>query len=416
MARTTRTLNPLPLQDLEPHRFEDLIRQLAYDFRDWRSLEAIGRSGSDEGMDIRGVERRADVSAERPEIDGDDAQEDETTEAKGEDRLWVFQCKREKSLGPKKVQSIIADFFSTTPTPPPYGYILAAACDFSKAARDAFAEALRERGVAEFYVWGKGEIEDQLVLPKNDHILFAYFGISLQVRRTSARTHIRSQLTLKRRLVKELGEMNQRGYATVLIRNPADESYPFINDVESFREKPKWRYWEFYAHEPPNHVMFITKRFFAFGDYQTSEWDYITGHDIGVPSHPEVAGAKRLGPRWSEQDEIARAFWELHVAEDKRAWLLELRSIHYDRILAFDEVGDSFNEKPHLLVDYRGDDPFEQRFSARIIPTSGFAMWAIYPEGPDDPKRVKVFPKPIPDERAAWRAELERRIAEHTKR
>jgi hypothetical protein len=52
-ATTTRTLNPLPFQDLEPRRFEDLIRQLAYDFREWKSLEAIGRSGADEGMDIR---------------------------------------------------------------------------------------------------------------------------------------------------------------------------------------------------------------------------------------------------------------------------------------------------------------------------------------------------------------------------
>lgn len=44
---TTRTLNPLPFQDLEPHRFEDLVRQLAYDLRRWKSLEATGRGGSD---------------------------------------------------------------------------------------------------------------------------------------------------------------------------------------------------------------------------------------------------------------------------------------------------------------------------------------------------------------------------------
>jgi hypothetical protein len=53
---TTRTLNPLPFNDLEPHRFEDLIRQLAYEFRRWRSLEASGRAGSEEGLDIRAIE------------------------------------------------------------------------------------------------------------------------------------------------------------------------------------------------------------------------------------------------------------------------------------------------------------------------------------------------------------------------
>jgi len=45
VARTTRTLNPLHFEDLEPHRFEDLVRQLAYGYTRWRSLEATGRLG-----------------------------------------------------------------------------------------------------------------------------------------------------------------------------------------------------------------------------------------------------------------------------------------------------------------------------------------------------------------------------------
>lgn len=52
-ARTTRTLNPLHFEDLEPHRFEDLVRQLIYDFRHWQSIEATGRLGADEGVDSR---------------------------------------------------------------------------------------------------------------------------------------------------------------------------------------------------------------------------------------------------------------------------------------------------------------------------------------------------------------------------
>lgn len=39
---TTKTLNPIHFEDLEPHRFEDLIRQLLYDFKNWKSLEATG--------------------------------------------------------------------------------------------------------------------------------------------------------------------------------------------------------------------------------------------------------------------------------------------------------------------------------------------------------------------------------------
>jgi hypothetical protein len=71
----TRTLNPLPFQDLEPHRFEDLIRQLAYDLRTWKSLEATGRGGGDEGLDIRAVE------VVRLEADSQEAEAEDTKRA-----------------------------------------------------------------------------------------------------------------------------------------------------------------------------------------------------------------------------------------------------------------------------------------------------------------------------------------------
>ena len=56
----SRTIGPLHFEDLDPHRFEDhLVRHLAYHFRSWEALEAIGRSGDDGGVDIRGIEAQA---------------------------------------------------------------------------------------------------------------------------------------------------------------------------------------------------------------------------------------------------------------------------------------------------------------------------------------------------------------------
>src|SRR5947209_1674250 len=55
--RVTRTFGPIHFEDLDPHRFEDLVRELIYDFRDWQSIEATGRSGGDAGFDIRGFEK-----------------------------------------------------------------------------------------------------------------------------------------------------------------------------------------------------------------------------------------------------------------------------------------------------------------------------------------------------------------------
>jgi hypothetical protein len=49
----TKTLGPIHFEDLEPHRFEDLVRQLVYDYKDWQSIEATGRADSDDGFDVR---------------------------------------------------------------------------------------------------------------------------------------------------------------------------------------------------------------------------------------------------------------------------------------------------------------------------------------------------------------------------
>lgn len=49
----TRTLGQIHFEDLELHRFEDLLRQLIYDYKDWQSIEATGCGGADDGYDIR---------------------------------------------------------------------------------------------------------------------------------------------------------------------------------------------------------------------------------------------------------------------------------------------------------------------------------------------------------------------------
>src|SRR5688572_14326764 len=82
MVHTSRTLNTLPFADLEPHRFEELVRQPAYEVRVWKSIEATRRSGSDEVIDIRATER-VDLAVE----DGDG--EDEYRSA----RSFALRCR-----------------------------------------------------------------------------------------------------------------------------------------------------------------------------------------------------------------------------------------------------------------------------------------------------------------------------------
>src|SRR5258708_13602148 len=210
-ATPTRTYNPLPFTDLEPKRFEDLVRQLVYDFRPWRRLEATGRSGSDDGFDARAAEI---VQLLEPEHD---EEEEDEAYAGTADRLWLIQCKRERTIGPSKLKSYLGEI-KLSPHKKLHGIIFAAACDFSKASRDAFFAWCRAQGINEAFIWGKGELEDILYQPKNDNLLFAYFGISLTIRRRSQTTQLRAEIPTKRKLKRTIFTSP----ANVLVRDHPD--------------------------------------------------------------------------------------------------------------------------------------------------------------------------------------------------
>jgi hypothetical protein len=235
MVTPTRTIGPLHLEDLDPHRFEDLVRQLLYDFRDWRSLEATGRSGRDEGFDARGWEAIARTPIDAP----NEPEEDEVVEFL-DDRLWLIQCKREKNIGPKKLIGYLDDI-PKEERGNLYGVVFVAASEFSKAARDGFRTRTRELGLREAYLWGRAEIEDQLFQPKNDHLLFAYFGVSLQVRRRTLKMEVRARLAMKRKAKRLLAT-----YQPVLFRDATDERYPYLHEDKALSryDRGRWFVWE----------------------------------------------------------------------------------------------------------------------------------------------------------------------------
>ena len=229
----TRTYGQIHFEDLDPKRFEDLIRQLIYDLKDWQSIEATGRGGADDGFDIRAYEKNF---AERDSAE--DAEDIAETHPMNGD-LWMIQCKREQDLGPIRVRKIINE--NLTPDQPlPYGYILAVAANVSKKTHDAFREELQKIGVMEFYLWGKAALEDMLFLPKNDRILFTFFGLSLVTKRRSRATEIRAVVTMKNKLLSILGN-SPNMHQPILIRDIKDDNYPYKESYHDFDNFPRWK-------------------------------------------------------------------------------------------------------------------------------------------------------------------------------
>lgn len=358
-ATPTRTTNPLPFQDLDPKRFEDLVRQLAYEFRPWRRLEATGRSGSDEGFDARGLEI-VDVAGEAERLTGEDDDDAEGVGAAVTDRLWLIQCKRERVIGPAKAVAHL-DEIALSADDPLYGLIFAAACDFSKKTRDAILTWCRAKGIAEVQVWGKGELEDMLFQPKNDNLLFAYFGISLTIRRRTVAAQVRAELAIKRKLKKTVLTSS----AEVLVRDPSAADYPFVDPGK----RPT--HWCVYAPEELTHMglMVSVRWHYAFIDPATGEWDAANAVSSMLRDHPW----RVEDPKHSALDQAAGDAWHA-LPDTNRGWLKISGFIPLRSIVAVDEVGDDVFSGTHVYVPFHPTNgPFDGKgLWLRLTTTSRF--------------------------------------------
>ncbi len=335
---TTRTLNPLPFGDLEPKRFEDLVRALAYDFRKWRMLEATGRSGADRGFDGRGFEIIEDVSdVSEDVIEGEISTSDS-------DRLWIIQCKREKAIGSEKAKRHLADI-DLNDGDKVYGMIFAAACDFSISTRDTIRSWGRDKGLEEIHIWGKGELEDQLLQPKNDHLLFAFFGVSMQIRRRSVSSEVRSLLAKKRKCVRLLKDQKNR---FILLRDPTDKRYPYFPDADTETAEGDMR-WTVIKYTDLIHqgIVVSIKEHFAYAS-EDEEWDILDYNNLSAPFehdnhwHVEGEGRDRGSDAW--------AIWNKLPDANKATYHLD-RIIPFTSIIDIDEHGDQYAKFRHVYIE-----------------------------------------------------------------
>lgn len=383
----TRTLNPLPFGDLEPHRFEDLVRQLAYDLRRWTSLEATGRGGSDSGMDIRGVELVP--------VDGEKWGDDQELEEGFLERLWIFQCKREKSLAPKRIRKIVEESLTSAQTPP-HGFILAAACDISKEGRDAFREEMVARGVEEFAVWAKSELEDLLFQPKNDRLLFAYFGIALQPKRRNLSTVLRADITKKKQLTALIADEEQRDGKLVLLRDPSDDRYPY--EPKGGGPPARWLLCRTLTTRKPGHLIVLQREHLAAISEDGKTWDAILDFDTMLyRAENDLRNAHAWNlTEYDHNDRSPYDFWNEYIAESRRAYLKISRAVPLDRILALDPLGDGFFPIPHILVDFvEKTGPFTAEKYPRLELISNTARPIDI--NVTDENRGAIFPNPLPD-------------------
>jgi hypothetical protein len=381
MARITRTLGPIHFEDLDPHRFEDLVRELIYDYKAWQSIEATGRTGGDEGFDIRAYERAFAVSP------SDSENEDEVITHPMLGNLWMIQCKREKEITPKKLTAILDEVDADHP---PYGYILAAATTFSKRSYDVFRQILLDKGVMEFYLWGRPELEDMLHLPKNDRILFTFFGISLISRRRSRSTEIRTAVVNKNKIYRVLGEEHEIGRSPILLRDAKDDRYPYKERYADFSDRPRWREYPVSHHHPLGLITNVNE-YFAYVDHLGKEYDY-SASVSRIPRQSEEDSSEQRAARQRIED-----FWQ-HLPIRYQGSFCRDGLVRFDEMLVIDEKGDTLHRFPHIFVDFDASSgPFAWFLEyAKIGVSQTFALegWnkiEIFPAEFSEPKIGEVY-------------------------
>jgi hypothetical protein len=197
------TIGKLHFDDLEPKRFEDLSLALLFKLRRWADIQNNGRKGDDDGIDISAIE----------EIEN------------GVRRTWFVQCKRYLSITKCELKSIVDKILSNNNAIPDI-LLLIISCDLSKNKIEYFQDYCIIKGIKNPQLWTASILEAKLLAEYHD-LLFAYFGVNLNMEKNNRIATIRRNIKLKKRMINDFA--NEKCYH-VIIRSIDDMSYPEVDD------------------------------------------------------------------------------------------------------------------------------------------------------------------------------------------
>jgi len=340
MTQPTRTINRLHFEDLDPGRFEDLSLALVYRLRQWQDIHHDGRTGADNGVDIRAIECALD----------------------GTLRMWAVQCKRYRALAGADAKSAVREAVAKAAVPPDV-ILLIVGCDVSLATRNGFEAAASAAGIGEAVLWTASKLETMLYSDHPD-LLFSYFGISLVRRERTREDNLRRFLAMKRKMMR----IFPSGYKPkVVVHSIEDELYPEIDTAAMGRISPWFR------------VEFA-------GLYHAGIEVYLGIDEIIVDRHDGAWAEVSYGVGG-----LTTAQQPVHVFAGTRYDVVKaftIGRIPFRNIFEADEHGDEYYPEPHLYCRFANQGtPYEVVMRREV---DGYAE--LFPD--------TRFPFSIRDERA----------------
>jgi hypothetical protein len=333
MAKPTRTTNRIHFTDLNDQRFEDLCMQVVYRLHKWEKIDHDGRSGGDDGVDIRAAER----------LDN------------GLQRDWFVQCRCYQRVAAAELKKAVNDTLEKVETPPEV-LLVVVGCDVSLRARSAYEKYARHKGIISPYIWSASILEAKLYSDFPD-LLFAFFGISLAQRERSVEANVRRNLTMKRRLTRILQHSNDVSLP-LIIRSIDDEMYPDVDANPPMGRMSSWVHLEFYgfyhngievALRTTRIVYVIMER--SFAPWWKSRWAIVDFDEESIKWVGDGQGDEGYGYKFYDCIDETR-----YTIREARC----LGRIPYRNIIDCDEEGDEYYSEPHLYCRFADEgQPYE---------------------------------------------------------
>ncbi|WDF79048.1 restriction endonuclease [Mucilaginibacter sp. KACC 22773] len=352
--KPTQTTNRPHFSDLDSSRFEDISFMLLEAMYTWHELIHIGRTGTDGGVDIKGIK----------------------LEPGGKKESWLIQCKRHARVSQGELKSMVDKIITNYRMPDVI--LLIVSCDLTRAKYDYINTYCTSLGVPELIIWTATTLESFLYAhPKIKAIAFGHDPAQEKTTQANARQVIRG-LKLKEKLLKAI--INHKA-----IKDPAnrariskDPSLKFISEDVYIRSVDD----RTYPKMPEKEKAKISPWFRSFF--------YDTYHN-GIELHLSAAiGADII----MDKD----GYWEpIRSSDDERLKsplykvvpVKCIGRIPYSGIAAFIPDGDEMTSCPHLfcLFDHDGMPYEEIYYKFQGNKNNAFIEWDL------DRSKQTVFPK-----------------------
>lgn len=334
--KPTKTTNRIHFTDLEDRRFEDLSLQLVYRLTDWEFLHPDGRSGKDDGVDIRGEE----------------------IQETGNNKEWFIQCKRYKKAASSILKKAVDEALSKSISVPDV-FLLIVACDISLQSRLTFEKYSKNKGIKDPILWQASTIETKLYSDYPD-LLFTFFGISFNKKTESSETKIKKNLAMKRKL-RKIFKGAHLGHE-VIIHSIKDDSYPEVGEVQN-NEISSWfklEYNGFYV----NGIEFVIDIEYVILEKETSLWQAKWAR-----FNPSKEGLKLIDYKDDSGKNNYTYIFKNIINLNKYSVYKSFRIVRipFSSIIEVDESSDGIYLGPHLYCKFEHNGtPYQERINQLI--------------------------------------------------